>query len=111
MPAQNAGAVWPLERQAETRAAHCSCIVIMHGDLRPDAHSAKDGACAADTVYVHCGAGCGRAGVFASCLLGLHGAEPLDAIGRFRAIRGCGPETPEQVAYVVRHAGRGLEGA
>jgi protein-tyrosine phosphatase len=66
---------------------------------------------AGDRVYVHCGAGCGRTGVFASCLLGLHGAEPLDAIGRFRAVRGCGPETPEQVAYVVRHAGRGLKGA
>ena len=66
---------------------------------------------AGDMVYVHCGAGCGRTGIFASCLLGLHGAEPLDAIGRFRAIRGCGPETPEQVAYVVRHAGRVLKGA
>ena len=66
---------------------------------------------AGDMVYVHCGAGCGRAGVFASCLLGLHGAEPLDAIRRFRAIRGCGPETPGQVAYVVRHAGRILKGA
>lgn len=64
-----------------------------------------------DRVYVHCGAGCGRAGVFVSCLLGLHGAEPLDAIGQFRAIRGCGPETPEQVAYVVRHAGRAREAA
>jgi len=35
-----------------------------------------------------------------------HGAEPLDAIERFRAVRGCGPETADQVAYVVRHAAR-----
>jgi len=61
---------------------------------------------AGDKVYVHCGAGCGRAGVFAACLLARRGAEPLEAIQRFRAIRGCGPETPEQVAYVVRQAGR-----
>ena len=57
-------------------------------------------------VYVHCGAGCGRAGVFASCMLVQRGAEPLAAVRRFREIRGCGPETPEQVAYVVRHAQR-----
>ena len=72
--------------------------------------SAARALAAGDMVYVHCAAGCGRTGIFASCLLGLHGAEPLDAIGRFRAIRGCGPETPEQVAYVVRHAGRVLKG-
>jgi len=66
---------------------------------------------AGDRVYVHCGAGCGRAGVFVSCLLGLHGVEAIEAIERFRAIRGCGPETPEQVAYVVRQAGRVLKGA
>jgi protein-tyrosine phosphatase len=59
---------------------------------------------AGEKVFVHCGAGCGRAGVFASCLLADHGMEPLDAVARFRSIRGCGPETAEQVAYVVRHA-------
>jgi protein-tyrosine phosphatase len=65
---------------------------------------------AGDEVYVHCGAGCGRAGVFASCLLVSHGVEPLDAVLRFRAVRGCGPETAEQVAYVVRHARRRSKG-
>ncbi|MEI7893784.1 MAG: hypothetical protein WCI05_11865 [Myxococcales bacterium] len=61
---------------------------------------------AGDKVYVHCGAGCGRAGMFASCLLVDTGAEPIDAIKQFRAIRGCGPESTDQVAYVVRHARR-----
>ncbi|MEM9458718.1 MAG: hypothetical protein AAGF11_31365 [Myxococcota bacterium] len=60
-------------------------------------------------VYVHCGAGCGRAGVFASCMLVRRGTEPLAAVRRFREIRGCGPETPEQVAYVVRYAQRRRE--
>ena len=57
-----------------------------------------------DAVYVHCGAGCGRAGVFVACLLVHRGADPFDAIERFRKLRGCGPETPEQAAYVVRYA-------
>jgi len=61
---------------------------------------------AGEKVYAHCGAGCGRAGVFASCVLVALGAEPLDAVRRFRAARGCGPETAEQVAYVVRYAAR-----
>jgi protein-tyrosine phosphatase len=61
---------------------------------------------AGDKIYVHCGAGCGRAGVFAACLLVRRGADPFDAIVRFRGLRGCGPETSEQVAYVVRYAGR-----
>lgn len=68
--------------------------------------AADRGLMSGDKVYVHCGAGCGRAGVFASCLLVNHAVEPIDAIERFRAARGCGPETAEQVAYVVRHAHR-----
>lgn len=64
---------------------------------------------AGENVYVHCGAGCGRAGVFVACMLVDRGMEPLEAIRRFRALRGCGPETPEQVAYVVRHAQRKRE--
>lgn len=59
-----------------------------------------------DKVYVHCGAGCGRAGVFAACLLVRRGVEPLEAIRQYRRVRGCGPETPEQVGYVVRYARR-----
>lgn len=61
---------------------------------------------AGERVYAHCGAGCGRAGVFASCVLVAHGADALDAVRRYRAARGCGPETAEQVAYVVRYAAR-----
>ncbi len=61
---------------------------------------------AGDKVYVHCGAGCGRAGVFASCVLVSRGMDPIAAVEHFRAARGCGPETPEQVAYVVRYAAR-----
>jgi len=61
---------------------------------------------AGDKVYMHCGAGCGRAGVFAARIMVHHGVEPLDAIEQFRAVRGCGPETAEQAAYVVRHAAR-----
>jgi protein-tyrosine phosphatase len=59
-----------------------------------------------DKVYVHCGAGCGRAGVFAACVLVRQGVEALEAIRQYRRVRGCGPETPEQVAYVVRYERR-----
>jgi hypothetical protein len=59
-----------------------------------------------ESVYVHCGAGCGRVGTFVSCLLARRGVAPLDAVERFREVRGCGPESSEQVAYVVRFAQR-----
>ncbi len=59
-----------------------------------------------DAIYVHCGAGCGRAGVFASCLLVHRGEQALEAVRQYRRVRGCGPETPEQVAYVVRYQQR-----
>lgn len=65
---------------------------------------------AGEKVYVHCGVGCGRAGVFVSCMLVWRGMEAFEAIGRYRAIRGCGPETPDQVAYVVRFAQRWRRG-
>ena len=58
------------------------------------------------SVLVHCGAGCGRAGMFAACLMVKAGIEPLEAIRLFRRHRGCGPETSMQVAYVVRFAAR-----
>lgn len=61
---------------------------------------------AGDKIYCHCGAGCGRAGVFVASILSRRGVEPLAAIEQYRAIRGCGPETPEQAAYVVRYAQR-----
>ena len=68
--------------------------------------SAERALLAGDRVYVHCGAGCGRAGVFASCLLVRRGEHALEAITRFRSLRGCGPESPRQVAYVVRYENR-----
>jgi len=61
-------------------------------------------------VLVHCHAGCGRTGMFVSCLLVRGGDAPSVAIRRFRRLRGCGPETPEQAAYVVRYARRWGEG-
>ncbi len=61
-------------------------------------------------VLVHCLAGCGRTGMFVSCLLVRAGDAPQSAIRRYRRLRGCGPETPEQVAYVVRYAKRLGEG-
>lgn len=57
-------------------------------------------------VYAHCGAGCGRAGMFVSCVLVAMGTDALESVRRFRKARGCGPETTEQVAYVVRYAAR-----
>lgn len=59
-----------------------------------------------ERVLVHCVGGCGRSGMFAACVLVRGGADPGDAIRFFRRHRRCGPETPEQVAYVVRYAER-----
>lgn len=61
---------------------------------------------AGERVLVHCGAGCGRAGMFVCCLMVVAGLEPLEAVRTYRRHRGCGPETGEQVAYVVRYARR-----
>jgi protein-tyrosine phosphatase len=57
-------------------------------------------------VLVHCVGGCGRTGVFLACLMTECGLSPEAAIVEFRKARRCGPETPEQVAYVVRHAAK-----
>jgi len=57
-------------------------------------------------VLVHCVAGCGRTGMFISCLLVREGMAPVDAIRAFRRHRRCGPDTVEQAAYVVRYAKR-----
>ena len=57
-------------------------------------------------VLVHCGAGCGRAGLFASCLLVRRGLAPYEAVQLYWRNRGCGPETSDQVVYVQRYAQR-----
>ncbi len=57
-------------------------------------------------VLVHCGAGCGRAGMFVACVLVHSGMDPHQAIRTFRQYRTCGPETASQVAYVFRFAER-----
>ena len=57
-------------------------------------------------VLVHCGAGCGRAGMFVACVLVRSGLEPEEAIRTYRTFRTCGPETASQVAYVFRYADR-----
>lgn len=59
-----------------------------------------------EPVLVHCFAGCGRTGLFVSCMLVRCGEPAIAAVRRFRRHRGCGPETPEQVAYVMRYAQR-----
>lgn len=61
-------------------------------------------------TLVHCMAGCGRTGMFVSCVLVRCGLAPQTAIRAFRRVRGCGPETAEQVGYVFRYARRLGEG-
>lgn len=58
------------------------------------------------SVLVHCGAGCGRTGIVVAALLVRGGLDPLVAVRTFRALRGCGPETREQIAYIARFATR-----
>lgn len=62
-------------------------------------------------VLVHCAAGCGRTGLFVSCLLVALGWDAMDAVRHFRRHRGCGPETGDQVAWVLRFASRSLGSA
>lgn len=57
-------------------------------------------------VLVHCGAGCGRAGMFVACVLVHGGMSPFKAIRTYRLFRTCGPETAFQVAWVLRYAKR-----
>ena len=57
-------------------------------------------------VYVHCWGGCGRTGTVVACWLVRHGAEPEEALARYRAASAavCGrpcPETPEQREMVL----------
>lgn len=59
-----------------------------------------------EQVLVHCVGGCGRTGMFVASLMIKAGLSPIDAIREFRRRRRCGPETPEQLAYVLRYARR-----
>lgn len=63
-----------------------------------------------EQVLVHCVGGCGRTGMFVSCVLVRAGLEPREAIAHFRRHRRCGPETAHQVAYVFRYAARRAAG-
>ena len=62
---------------------------------------------AGGTVLVHCWGGCGRTGTVIAAWWVRHGADPADAIRRYQELcraystRRC-PETPEQVAMVLR---------
>jgi protein-tyrosine phosphatase len=62
---------------------------------------------AGGTVLVHCWGGCGRTGTVIAAWWVRHGADPAEAVERYQALcraystRRC-PETPEQVAMVLR---------
>lgn len=61
---------------------------------------------AGEEVLVHCVGGCGRTGMLTACVLIRAGLHWPDAIAHFRRYRRCGPETPAQLAYVVRFCRR-----
>ena len=53
------------------------------------------------SVYVHCAAGCGRTGTVVSSYLVLaRGLSGEAAIAYYRVVRGCGPESWDQVELV-----------
>jgi len=56
-----------------------------------------------ESVLVHCAAGIGRTGMFASCLLQALGSNEEEAIATIKAA-GSGPETKEQRDLVTRFA-------
>jgi hypothetical protein len=59
---------------------------------------------AGEKVLAHCGAGCGRTGVLVACAMVELGISPSEAIRTYRQKRGCGPETGDQAAYILRYA-------
>lgn len=58
------------------------------------------------SILVHCGAGCGRTGMFFGCLLVKNGFTPVEAVKLYRKTRGCGPESQDQLAYIARYKKR-----
>ncbi len=60
------------------------------------------------SILSHCGAGCGRTGMFLGCLLVKNGFSPVDAVKLYRKTRGCGPESQDQLAYISRYKKRVL---
>ena len=68
--------------------------------------SVSEALAAGERVLVHCAAGCGRTGLFVSCLLVTRGLTPEQAVAHYVQHRGCGPETEEQVAWVADFARR-----
>ncbi len=61
------------------------------------AHEIREGA----VVVIHCGAGIGRTGMAAVCLLATLGV-PLPEAGRTVRATGSGPETPAQMSLISR---------
>lgn len=59
-------------------------------------------------LLVHCGAGIGRTGIFAMCVLLALGASPETAKRSVSSV-GSGPETPEQISLVAWCASRAGE--
>lgn len=54
------------------------------------------------SILAHCGAGCGRTGMFFGCVLVKNGFTAIDAVKLYRKTRGCGPESQDQLAYISR---------
>lgn len=71
------------------------------------ARSVADAIRSGARVLIHCGAGIGRTGMFAICVLMALGLEKNDAVERVRSA-GSWPETPEQ-CQVVNWAASELE--
>ncbi len=59
-----------------------------------------------EKVLMHCGAACGRTGMFFGCLMIKEGKTVEQAVRQYRKARGCGPETEDQVAYIARYQKR-----
>jgi protein-tyrosine phosphatase len=67
---------------------------------------ASDALSKGESIVAHCGAACGRTGMFISCVLVKHGFTTVDAVKLYRTVRGCGPETHDQLTYIERYKKR-----